>query len=348
VKQLIDPDTTVVTGAGGWLGTALVHSLCAQHGRHHERGRVIAVVQNPSEMSRLNAISPLITSVVADITRNDSMDPVFTAVTGTTDLIHTAGVIHPRRCAEFTSVNTLGTRHVLEAAQRSGVRRVVHVSSNSPFGTNPTPRDTFGHHEPYHPYLGYGSSKMEAELCVLEAVEAGLDAVIVRPPWFYGPWQPPRQTTFFRMVRTGRFPILGSGEQRRSMVHVDNLVHGLLRAGAATEATGQGYWIADAEAYTINEIVATVQRALTAEGYTCSSRQLRLPALAGHIAERVDRAVQATGRYHQQIHVLGELSHTIAVDISAAREQLGYAPEISLYEGMRSSIRWCQEQGLQL
>ncbi len=66
--------------------------------------------------------------------------------------------------------------------------------------------DRFRNDEPYHPYYGYGRSKMEAELAVADAVDSGLDAVMVRPPWFYGPHQPPRQTTFFTMVRNGRVP----------------------------------------------------------------------------------------------------------------------------------------------
>ena len=104
-----------------------------------------------------------------------------------------------------------GTVNVAAAARAAGVRRLVHVSSNSPFGVNPHRLDVFRNDEPYHPYLGYGRSKMLAELRLLEEVERGLDAVIVRPPWFYGPHQPARQTAFFTMVRTGRFPVLGDG-----------------------------------------------------------------------------------------------------------------------------------------
>ncbi len=128
----------------------------------------------------------------------------------------------------------------MAAALGHGVRRVVHVSSNSPFGTNPHPGDTFRNDEPYHPYYGYGRSKMQAELRVLDAVDRGLDAVIVRPPWFYGPFQPARQTTFFRMVRTGRFPVIGDGQQRRSMAYVDNLVQGVVRGRAGADAGRAG------------------------------------------------------------------------------------------------------------
>ena len=88
----------------------------------------------------------------------------------------------------------------------------------------------FRNDEPYDPYLGYGRSKMLAELRLLDEVANGLDAVIVRPPWFYGPHQPARQTRFFTMVRKGRFPVVGDGRQRRSMVYVDDLVDGIVRA----------------------------------------------------------------------------------------------------------------------
>ena len=125
--------------------------------------------------------------------------------------MHAAGVIHPASMDEFEQVNHVGTANVLAGAEAGGVRRMVHVSSNSPFGTNPERRDSFRNDEPYHPYLGYGRSKMEAELRVLEAADRGLDVVMVRPPWFYGPHQPARQTTFFTLVRTGRFPVFGDG-----------------------------------------------------------------------------------------------------------------------------------------
>ncbi len=81
---------------------------------------------------------------------------------------------------------------------------------------------------------------MDGELRILEAAERGLDVVIVRPPWFYGPHQPARQTTFFTLVRTGQFPVLGDGGQRRSMVFVDNLVQGIVRAELTPTEPGLG------------------------------------------------------------------------------------------------------------
>lgn len=342
------PHATVLTGAGGWLGTAIVHAFARPDGAWSRDATLRVLVRNRPEAERLRGLGARVEPVVGDLTDARTLAPLFGGLDGAVDVVHTAGVIHPRRVAEFETVNAGGTRAMLDAALAAGVRRFVHVSSNSPFGTNSHPGDRFRRDEPYHPYYGYGRSKMHAELAVLESVERGLDAVIVRPPWFYGPHQPPRQTTFFRMVRTGRFPVFGRGDQMRSMVYVDNLVQGVVRAELVTTPPGRGWWIADARPYAVTEIVDTVGRALVDEGFEVTPNRFRVPDVVARVAELVDARLQRTGRYQQQVHVLGEMNKNIACDISASRAELGYDPEIELYEGMRRSIRWCVEQGLEL
>jgi nucleoside-diphosphate-sugar epimerase len=342
------PETTVVTGAAGWLGQALLHRLRADPART----RLRVLVRDAAE-AEVFADATNVATTVGDIADRDVVASLFDGVGGDADVIHTAGVIHPKRVSDFYDTNTTGTKNVVDTARAAGVRRVVHVSSNSPFGTNARATDVFRNEEPYNPYYGYGQSKMEAEQAVFAAVSgtgggAALDAVVVRPPWFYGPFQPPRQTTFFRMVRKGKFPVIAGGQQRRSMVYVDNLVDGLLLAELTPRARGNGYWIADARPYLVTEIVETVGRALRDEGFEVKDGALRLPAIAGRVAELGDRIIQRTGRYQQQLHVLGEMDKTIACDISGARRDLGYEPRVELYDGMRRSIRWCVEQGLEL
>lgn len=338
------PHTTVVTGAAGWLGRALVHRLLADPARTS----LVVNVLSPAD-AELLPDDPKISRIhVGDLSADGVAKDLLDDTSAETDVVHTAGIIHPTKVDEFYRVNTRGTTNMVTAARASGVRRFVHVSSNSPFGTNPHPADRFRADEPYHPYLGYGRSKMQAEQAVFAAVGLGLDATIVRPPWFYGPFQPPRQTTFFRMVRTGKFPVVAGGHQQRSMVYVDNLVDGVLAAELAPLARGKGYWIADARPYAVSEIVDTVKRALTDEGFTVKPGALRLPAIASRVAEAADRLIQRTGRYQQQLHVLGEMGHSIACDISASRTELGYEPAVELYDGMRTSIRWCVENGLEL
>ena len=212
-SQLPHPTTTIVTGASGWLGTGLMGALSDPESPWCRGGEIRPFVRTRVEADALASLHGNVRPVVGDLRSDHDVGLLFAELHGDVDVIHTAGVIHPGSVDEFAEVNVGGTRRVLDAALTSGARRFVHISSNSPFGTNARPDDHFRHDEPYAPYYGYGRSKMEAELAVLDAVDRGLDAVIVRPPWFYGPHQPARQTTFFTMVKNGKFPILGDGGQ---------------------------------------------------------------------------------------------------------------------------------------
>ena len=336
--------TVVVTGASGWLGQNLVRALAPT------RERVRCLVNDADAGTLLELAGPSVDVVVGDVRDPATIDRLFEGVRGGATVFHAAAVIHPQgRVRELYDVNVGGTQLVLDRARRAGSGRFVHVSSNSPFGANPSPHDRFTEDSAYHPYLAYGRSKHEAEQLVLRTHERGdVEAVILRPPWFYGPFQPARQTQWLATVRRGRFPLVGDGTNRRSMVFTGNLVDALLLAEAAPSAVagGRAYWIADREAYAMVDVLRTVRRAFDLEGLPASGpTALRIPRFAGVVAEAVDRALQGSGRYLQAVHVLGELKDTIACDISRARQELGYEPRIDLLEGMRASIRWCLERG---
>lgn len=310
-------------------------------------GTVRCLVQRGLDTSELRAISDRVVPVEGDLLSRDSLNSF---IAGSRDgvLLHAAGVIHPRRVAEFHRVNAEGGRKLLDVAATAGVRRAVIVSSNSPLGCNPHPDHCFDESSPYRPYMGYGRSKMLLELHALAQHRTGrLEVVVVRPPWFYGPGQPPRQTLFFRMICDGRFPIVGDGENRRSMAYVDNICQGMLLAASRPQAAGQVYWIADERPYTMNEIVSTVSELMRDEfGFPCARRQVRVPGLVSEIALAADCVIQGAGLYSQKIHVLSEMNKSIACTIDRAKRELGYRPAVSLREGMRRSIRWCLERRL--
>lgn len=345
----------IVTGAPGWLGTALVRSLVQglpevpTLAAPSER-IVRCLVLRGADSSELAAISPKVEIVEGDLTEPASLEPLFTGAAAAT-VFHSAAVIHPTEgVGQFTRVNVDGTRHVLDAATRAGVRRLVHVSSNSPIGTNPAPDHVFDESAPYHPYMGYGRSKKLAEEMVREAGDkGGIEAVVMRPPWFYGPGQPPRQTLFFEMIRDGKAPIVGGGDNRRSMAYVDNICQGALLCERVEQAKGQIYWIADRRPYPMNEIIDTIERVLERDfSVKVAHGRMRLPGIASEVAWLVDSTLQAMGIYQQKIHVLSEMNKTIACTIAKAERELGYDPKVDLEEGMRRSIRWMIDRGEKL
>jgi nucleoside-diphosphate-sugar epimerase len=335
--------TAVVSGASGWLGQNLLRALLRQPARE----RVRCLVPAEQEAARLDVLDRRVESVVGDVRDPAVIDKLFDGA-GAVSVFHAAGVIHPRRSTrELFDVNVGGTQLMVDRARRAGAVRFVHVSSNSPFGANATPAERFTEESPYAPYLSYGQSKLEAEQLVDRSFERGdLATVVLRPPWFYGPFQPRRQTQFFAAIRRSRFPLVGPGTQRRSMVFTPDLARAMLLAEVAQGAAGRAYWIADAEPYELREVLLTVREALVAEGIAVSRRSPPLvPRGASVLAANIDRVLQANGRYVQALHVLGELKDTIACDISRARTELGFEPSGGLLSGMRESIRWCLERG---
>ena len=346
----LSTNLVLITGAAGWLGSRLVESLLRGLPDHAALRapradlRLRVLLLPGQDAAPLRKLSDRIEVVTGDIRSAVDCAKFCANATGAV-LFHTAGMIHPKRVREFYDINRDGTINLLDAAIQAGVKRAVVVSSNSPCGCNPHPDHLFDELSPYHPYMGYGRSKMEMELAIKQRADK-IETVIIRAPWFYGPNQPSRQTLFFQMVRDGKGPIVGSGNNLRSMAYVDNLCQGLMLAATVERAAGQIYWIADKRPYSMNEVIDTIERLLETEfGQKCAHKRMRLPGLASEVAYVMDWGLQTLGLYHQKIHVLSEMNKTIACSVVKAERDLGYQPTVALEEGMRRSLRWCQENG---
>jgi len=276
--------------------------------------------------------------VTADIRNRASL---FDACKDADTVFHCAGIIHPRRIQDLYDINVTGTQNLLESAIAAGAKRFIYVSSNSPAGLNASPSTLMKEKDPPRPYLNYGLSKLQSEWLINEAHRSGkIEAVILRPCWFYGPNQPERQSRFFKMIKGGHPIVVGKGDNLRSMSYVDNVVQAMLLAEQVEKAAGKTYWIADRRPYSFIEIVQTVAGVLGVQ-----LRPRYLPTVTSDVARFVDSLIQMSGWYNQEVHVAGELAATIAVSIEAAQRDLGYAPEVELEEGMRLSIEWCRAHG---
>jgi nucleoside-diphosphate-sugar epimerase len=334
----------VVTGAPGWLGTPLVESL-AKGARFRNitttPRKVRCVVAPTADASPLERLGPNVEVVRADIRDARALLGV---CAGATTVFHVAGVIHPRRVQELYEINVAGTSNMLASATTARAKRFILVSSNAPAGLNDTPGRLMTEDDPPRPYLNYGLSKLQAEWLVNDAHRAGrIEGTIARPCWFYGPNQPARQSTFFRMIKRGKPVVLGRGDNLRSMSYIDNTLQGLLLLERVEKAAGRTYWLTDRRPYSFIEILETVARVLEVD-----IRPVYLPGLGSDAARFVDSLVQMAGLYQQEIHVAGELAASIAVSNDAAMRDLGYDPEIGLEEGMRRSVEWCGANGIVL
>jgi UDP-glucose 4-epimerase len=266
---------------------------------------------------------------------------VRTLLDGADVVVHAAGIIHVRRPSDWDRVNTTGTAALAVAAKAAGVKRFVFVSSNAAGGASASAADVLTEDTPARPLSRYGRSKLRAEEALLALHEAGkFEVVILRPSMFYGPPVPERHADIYRRVQSGRMPLVGGGNYRRSVTHVENLVQAVRLAIVTPQASGQTYYVVDDEISTTRAIVEAMADALGVP-----ARFIRLPALTGSVAYGADRLLEAAGLYSGPVHLLGESNWHVAISSAKAKRELGYAPVRSLGEGMREAVAWCREHG---
>jgi nucleoside-diphosphate-sugar epimerase len=330
----------LVTGAPGWIGSRFVELVV------DGASDVPGFAADPSRRVRClvyggaaASLPPGVERVAGDLRDRATLAPFVRDAEGAT-LFHLGGLVIAPRVQDFHDVNVTGTQNLLAVAAEAGVRRVVALSSNAVVGWNPRPDHVFDETAPPNPHLGYATSKAMMETALREASDAGrIETVTLRPCRFYGPGGPPERTRFYRMIRAGRLPLLAGGRARWSLSYVDNTCQALALAGASPVAAGRTYWIADRRPYALREIVDTVLRVMERDLRLAVRRpRIRLPALAGRVADVLDRGLQAFGIADPRVHALAHLQQESACTIARAERELGYAPTIDLEEGTRRTL----------
>lgn len=343
----------IVTGAGGWLGFGLLShldKLINQRESIFFGSKIVALVQDKTSRKMLEKLD--IEVCLGDLRDEECIDKLLQDVENAV-VFNLAGIIHPTlfRQRDFDDINHHAMVNFATLAAARGVRKFVAMSSNSPCGYSKDVSCVFNEESPYSPYMGYGHSKMSMEKKLLDLARASevSNFTIVRAPWFYGPFQPERQTEFFSLIKNGVFPLIGEGKGMRSMAYIDNLVQGLILTAEYYTTNGEIFWIADQNPYSMSEIVSTIKTVLERDfDLSVSARQIYLPSVVSDVARVADYASQAMGCYIQKVHVLSEMNQTISCSIQKAQLLLGYFPAVKLEEGMRKSIAWCLENGRQI
>jgi nucleoside-diphosphate-sugar epimerase len=234
---------------------------------------------------------------------------------------------------EFERVNVLGTRHVIEAGRRAGVRRLVHVGTEAALVAG-QPLVMVDETAPLRPdsKAPYCASKAMAEQEVRDASGTGIETVVIRPRFVWGPGDTTLLPTLVETVKSGRFAWIGGGDYRTSTAHVDNVVEGLL-AGAERGRSGEAYFVTDGEPVVFREFVS---RMLETQGVEAPSRKLptgfaRAAAAASEAAWRV---LPLKGEPPLTRTMIWLSAQEVTVDDSKARSELGYEPVVSIEEGL--------------
>jgi UDP-glucose 4-epimerase len=301
----------LVTGGAGFIGSNLVGEL-------FRSGNEVTVLDNFTTGYRRNLEPFSNVRIIEGDVRDKNVVEV--AVRGNEVIFHLAASVGNKRSIDDpmgdAEINVLGTLNVLESARKYGVRKIITSSSAAIFGelkTIPIKED-----HPAEPDTPYGCTKLcKEKLCLAYSKLYPLDVVCLRYFNVYGPNQ--RYDAYgnvipifvFRMLENKPLIVYGDGEQTRDFVHVDDVVQANILAADSDGVSG-AFNIAGGKSNTINSLI----RLITAnQGIACKTEYTNKRP--------------------------GDVLHSLA-DISLAAKTFGYAPSVTLEEGLKNYVAWAR------
>lgn len=315
----------LVTGGGGFLGQAIVRQLV-------ERGEEVSVL-NRGRYPDLEALG--VTCHCGDIADPDT---VSAACKGVGAVIHVAAKADPGLYwPEFEHANVQGTDNVIAACREHGIRVLVYTSSPSVTHS----ADDLENGDESAPYperfpAPYPATKAEAEKRVLAANGDALRTCALRPRLIWGPGDNQLLPRMIDMNRRGRLR-LPAPDKRIDTTYIDNAARAHLLAldnllGSGT-AAGKAYFISNGEPRAVGDIVASLLRAA---GETPRLGRVNLKVAMGvaRVAESLWKLLRLRSDPPLSRFVLEQLAVSHWYDLTAARRDLGYAPEVSIDEGL--------------
>ncbi|MFK8025634.1 MAG: NAD-dependent epimerase/dehydratase family protein [Ilumatobacter sp.] len=325
----------VVTGASSLIGQATVALLAA-------RGDDVVTFQRHAATDIPDGIE----QCLGDVTDADAVDAV---VAGADAVIHLAakvGVVGDRDA--YVAVNVDGTQHVIDAARRHRVAKVVHVSS--PSVAHDGSAIVGGAAEPAvldHGTGWYSETKAIAEEIALRADDRSTGVLAVRPHLVWGPGDTQLVGRIVERAAAGRLALVGGGTALIDTTYIDNAATALVAALDAVHpgavCAGRAYVIANGEPRPIRELVEGI---CAAAGVEFSPRDVPL-AVARGVGSVIERVWPRLGREDEPPltrFLADQLGTAHWFDPRPAHRDLGWSPTVSIDEGLVRLTEWFDDR----
>lgn len=319
--------TALVTGGGGFLGTAIVRILC-------QRGQTVRSLSR-QHYPHLDELG--VAQVRGDLAEPAAVEQACIDCDIVYHVAAKAGVWG--RYRDFFAVNVTGTENVLNACRKQGVRKLVYTSSPSVIyhgGDMEGVNELVPYPVKFEAY--YPQTKAIAEKMVLAANGPDLATVALRPHLIWGPGDPHLIPRLLDRARKGKLRRIGRTAKKVDMIYVDNAAHahvlGGERLAVSSPIAGRAYFLSQGEPVVlwdfINQIlggagIPPVEKAVS----------FRLAWCAGLGLETIYRILHLWNEPPMTRFVARQLATAHWFDISAARRDLGYEPLITTEEGLR-------------
>ncbi|MBU2572087.1 MAG: NAD-dependent epimerase/dehydratase family protein [Gammaproteobacteria bacterium] len=317
----------LVTGANGFIGRYLCRIL-------KDRGYEVLRLNRNEETSASSASDVISLDLTADRWNGNPCEDIDT-------VFHLAGKAHAlaevaQDIDEYRRVNADATRKLLEAAGQSGVKRFIYFSSVKAVGDGDRqPMDESVNSPADTPY---GQSKYAAEQLVLQGGYVP-HPVIIRPSMVYGNTEKGNLPRMIEAIRKGVFPPIPEVHNKRSMVHVEDVVQAAILAADKPEAAGQIYIVTDGHAYSTREIYDWIREAL---GKPQSSLTMPL-ALLRAMAKVGDGIGKVRGRrFMFDSDALEKLVGSAWYSSAKIERELGFKPVHDLKSSLPEIVRYLE------
>ncbi len=339
--KTMDAKSVLVTGASGFIGRHLVRGLIERS------GRVSCLVRATSRIDELRSSGAQL--IVGDVTDRAGFERAL-AQSRAGVVFHLAGMVKAPRKEDFLRVNAGGVEAVASACADRGEPPVLVVVSSLAVAGPAAGGQARVEGDLPAPVSAYGRSKLAGEQAAARYA-ARVPISIVRPPMVFGPGDRGMLEMFRPIARSGLHVVPGWDERRYSLVHVTDLVEGLLLAAekgeriGADAAPGQGvYYVAAEDDPTYAELGHAMAMALGKKRASVVRIPRPLVRLFGIYGDTVARLRHRPGWVNSD-KMAEALAGSWTCSSAKARTQLGWSPAAGLADRLGETAQWYRQAG---